>query len=71
MLSVDEAATERAAVRAHLRAAEADCLLLYRLLPAVPGWSGAASWAFGLRLAELRARVAAAHAALAAAEAAL
>lgn len=58
----------RAAARAYVRAAESDCLQLYRLLPAPRDWSGPASVAFGLRIEGLRARIEAASAALAAAE---
>jgi hypothetical protein len=71
VVPVDESASERAAVRARVRAAEADCLLLYALLPGVQAWNGPASRAFGLRIAGLRERIEAAHAALAAAEAEL
>lgn len=61
-------ASQRAAARARVRAAEDDCLLLYRLLPGRLGWSGPASWAFGLRVEGLRERIDAASAALSAAE---
>ena len=69
----DEPADEsqRGEVRACVRAAEADCLLLYRLLPGLNRWNGPAGWAFGLRVEGLRERIESAHAALAAAEAAL
>ncbi|GAA4162315.1 hypothetical protein GCM10022286_21090 [Gryllotalpicola daejeonensis] len=59
---------QRATARACVRAAETDCLQLFRLLPALHDWSGPARWAFGLRVERLRARIAAAAAALAAAE---
>jgi hypothetical protein len=64
----DTRALQRAAARARLRDAEADCLQLHRLLPGRVGWWGPASRAFGLRVDELRERIDAASAALAAAE---
>lgn len=71
VVSVDVSETERAALRERLRAAEDDCLVLYRLLPGLHAWSGPAGWAFGLRVTALRARIEAAHTALVAAEAQL
>ncbi|GAA4189565.1 hypothetical protein GCM10022288_17600 [Gryllotalpicola kribbensis] len=62
---------QRAALRARVRAAEAELLPVYRLLPDRGLWAGPAGWAFRLRIDGLRERIDAAWAALAAAEAEL
>jgi len=67
VLTVDDEA-KRAAARAQLRAAAADCLLLDRLVPMPHGWNGPASGAFAVRVEALRGRIEAVHAALTAAE---
>ncbi|AYG03520.1 hypothetical protein [Gryllotalpicola protaetiae] len=71
MTDVAADAQQRGEVRARVRAAGADCLLLRRLLPELNTWSGPAGWAFGLRVEGLRERIESAHAALVAAEAGL
>ncbi len=57
-------AAHRAAIRAHVHAAEAECRLLYPLLATVDDWRGPAGRAFRQRVAALRGRIEAAHAAL-------